>query len=460
MARWRYLAAVLALALVAAGCDGRGDQEGQENRITFWSAEDVADRIRATQAIIDRFERQTGIQVELVAVAEDQIATQVRNASAAGELPDVLGAMGLEFVHSFAIEDVSDPEAAAAVIDRLGRATFSERALRLVEVDGQPHAVPSDSWTQLIVYRKDLFDAAGLEPPTTFDRIQRAAAELNERGRAGIVMATRPGEVFTQQTFEYFALANGCQLTDGEGNVTLNSPACVNTFKFYTDLVRNSSVRGAQDVESTRAAYFAGRAAMVAWSPFILDEMAGLRDDALPTCPECRADPAFLAKNSGIVAAVQGPDGPAPAQYGQVTSFVITKDASQEPARRFVEFMMREGYLDWLALAPEGKFPVRRGTTEEPDRYVKGWGALKAGVDREAPLAELYSPEVIDTLHESVDSLSRWGFEQGQGELVGAMTAELPVTQALARSLGGSVTPEEAAQQAQADVEEIARSIG
>ena len=44
---------------------------------------------------------------------------------------------------------------------------------------------------------------------------------------------------------------------------------------------------------------------MIFWSPFLLDAMAGLRDDAIPTCPECRADPAFLARNSGLVGPLQ-----------------------------------------------------------------------------------------------------------------------------------------------------------
>ena len=82
---------------------------------------------------------------------------------------------------------------------------------------------------------------------------------------------------------------------------------------------------GAQDVDTTRATYFSGKAAMVVWSSFLLDEMAGLRNDALPTCPECKADPAYLAKNSGIVTAIAGPDGQ-PAQFGEITSWAITKD--------------------------------------------------------------------------------------------------------------------------------------
>ena len=37
---------------------------------------------------------------------------------------------------------------------------------------------------------------------------------------------------------------------------------------------------GNQDADTTRATYFAGDAAMVIWSSFLLDELAGLRNDA------------------------------------------------------------------------------------------------------------------------------------------------------------------------------------
>ena len=79
----------------------------------------------------------------------------------------------------------------------------------------------------MLVYRKDLFDKAGLAAPTTYDTILNAAKTLNKDGMAGIVAATGPADSFTQQTFEYFALANGCQLTDDAGNITLTSQQCV-----------------------------------------------------------------------------------------------------------------------------------------------------------------------------------------------------------------------------------------
>jgi multiple sugar transport system substrate-binding protein len=55
--------------------------------------------------------------------------------------------------------------------------------------------------------------------------------------------------------------------------------------------------------------------------------------------------------------------------------------------------------------------------------------------------------------------MNRWGFQQGQGALVGAQLAELPIPKAVAAELDGQLTPDAAAKQAQADVEEIAESI-
>jgi multiple sugar transport system substrate-binding protein len=134
--------------------------------------------------------------------------------------------------------------------------------------------------------------------------------------------------------------------TDGISDPDVASKPCVDTLRFYVDLIREASVRGDQDATSTRAAYLAGKAAMVIWSSFLLDELAGLSNDAHPTCPQCHNDPSFLADHSGIVTAITGPYGAQPSQFGELTSFVITKGANKDAAK-LVEFMMNDGYLDW-----------------------------------------------------------------------------------------------------------------
>jgi multiple sugar transport system substrate-binding protein len=285
-----------------------------------------------------------------------------------------------------------------------------------------------------------------------------AAQELDSGDVAGFVGANIPNDAFTQQTFEHLALGNGCQLVDDAGEVTLDSEACVGSFEFYDQLISDYSVSGAQDVDTTRAAYFAGQSAMVVWSSFILDEMAGLRADALPTCPECAADPAFLAKNSGVVTAISGPDGDEPAQFGEIVSWAVTADA-QTAAADFVTYMMEDGYEQWIGFSPEGKVPTRQGTAEEPTRFIDAWATLPAGVDTKAPLSDFYSTEVLDALRNAPDTISPWGIPQGQGALVGASLGELPVPQAIAAMTGGEVDPSGAAQQAAGALREIASSL-
>src|SRR5215207_10611670 len=313
---------ILCVLLAAAGCGGGGDEggDGGDQSITFWVAEDVAQRVAAIKTIVGRFTEQSGIQVNTVAIGEDQLASQIQSASAGGTLPDVMGPLSLGFVQNLATDDLADADAANEVVESLGRDTFSERALSLVESDGKPMGVPSDTWTQLLVYRKDLFEKAGLDTPDTLDKLLDAATKLKQGGQNGIVAATKSGDSFTEQTFEYFALANGCQLTDDSGAIQLTSPQCVGTFSFYNDLIKNGSAKGGQDVDTTRAAYLAGKAAMIVWSSFLLDELAGLRNDALPTCSQCRSDKRFLSKNSGVVTAIKGPNGSEPTQFGEISN--------------------------------------------------------------------------------------------------------------------------------------------
>ncbi|HWT23671.1 MAG TPA: extracellular solute-binding protein, partial [Solirubrobacteraceae bacterium] len=408
------IACVAALAAVAAGCGGGdGGDDPAGGAITVWTLETEPDRVAATRAIVAGFTRATDVRVTLVPVDENRLPTLVTSAAASGRLPDVMS-LPLGLAHAYASEDILDTAAAQAVVDELGADTFAEGALKLVNRDGVATAVPSDGWGQLLIYRKDLFDAAGLRTPDTLDAIRAAAQRLDRGGKAGIALATAPGDAFTEQSFEYFALANGCELVDAGGNPALRSPECIDTFRRYAELASKYSLAGPQDVDSTRATYFAGRAAMIVWSPFLLDAMAGLRDDVTPSCPECRADPAFLARHSGIVTALSGPGGER-AEYGEISTWGISADGNVAGAKAFAEYMLSDGYVRWLAISPQGKFPARTGDESDPRRFVEAWNGLESGVDRKAPLSRFYSAQAIAAIADGAESFERWGFEQGQG---------------------------------------------
>jgi multiple sugar transport system substrate-binding protein len=455
---------VVAAALVAAGCSGGEDGEGgggggDDRSIKVWTIEDVADRVTAQKRMAQEFSTKSGIQVEVIAVAEDQFDQLITSSAASDTLPDVIAALPLSQLRALGSNDLLSSDIAGSVVDELGRDTFAPRSLELTKNGDTQLAVPSDGWAQLLVYRKDLFDAAGLQPPTTYEAIETAARTLNRGGVAGITLATTPGDSFTQQSFEYLAQANGCELVGSDAKVTLDSPQCVRAFDLYGKLAREYSVRGNQDVDSTRATYFAGKAAMVIWSSFLLDELAGLRNDALPSCAQCRADKGWLAKNSGVVTGVKGPDGKEPVNYGEVVSFAATSSAPKDATSQFIKYMMSDAYQQWLAIAPEGKVPVRQGPKAGDTSYLKAWEGLKAGVDTKAPLSQYYSPDVLKAVQESPETFGRWGLTQGQGDLVGATLGPLPVPKALADLIAGKGDASGAAQNAQKAVEEIQKGI-
>ncbi|MCT7356192.1 extracellular solute-binding protein, partial [Streptomyces sp. 15-116A] len=460
--RSRTIAALLAASLaggVLAGCSSSSGPDKPDNKITVWSEENLTPRIAATEKVIDRFEKETGIEVDLVGVDENQLPQLIMSAAAAGDLPDVIGAVPLGQAWQMYSNGLLNTEIPEQVVGGLGENTFNANALKLTQDGGTRLGVPSDAWLQLLVYRKDLLDQAGLPTPDTYEKLQKAAATLDTKGRDGISAATDPGDVFTQQSFENLALANGCELVDGTGEPDLDSPACEKAFATYDELAREHGAPGTQTVDSTRATYFADRSSMIVWSSFLLDELAGLRKDALPSCEQCADDPEYLARNSGIVTSLKGPDGAEPAQFGEITSWLTTKTAETDASRKFIEYMMGAGYEDWVGMAPEGKIPVRAGTAQEPRRYLDAWRSSEMGVDTRKPMDEVFPPALLDQLADGVSHMKRWGITQGAGALVGATNGELPVAKSIGAMTSGQTGPDEAAREAQEEVEALRQSL-
>ena len=382
------------------------------DNLRFWTTEEQPERLALQEKMAADFSAASGHTVEVIPVTETDLGTRATAAFAAGDLPDVIY-HPLQYALPWAEDGILDIDAATDVIENLGAETFAPGALSMAATGDSYASVPVDGWTQMIVYRADKFKEMGLEPPTTYANVLAAIEKLhNPPEMYGFVAATKVDESFMSQVLEHVFLANGVSPVGPDGVQPLDEAKTIEVLDFYK-AIADASPPGDLFWDQARTLYFSGNAVMIIWSPFILDELAGLRDSAPPTIND---DPTSrdLAAATGIVTNFAGPSNPDGAAWGDMRYFGITSDAQTDAAMEFVEFSMNEGYGQTLAIAPEGKFPVRRGTADEPTKFEDLWATLDVGVDRKAPLGELYDQAMIDEIVAGLDVAQRWGVADGQ----------------------------------------------
>ncbi|PVB61777.1 extracellular solute-binding protein [Labrenzia sp. 011] len=407
------------LATTIAGALAFGLSVAHADTLRFWTTEEQPERLAKQEELAAAFKEKTGIEVSVIPVSESDLGTRATAAFAAGDLPDVVYHT-LQYALPWAEAGILDTEAATEVFENLGADTFASGAAAMAALDGGVASVPVDGWTQMVIYRKDLFEENGLAAPDSYENILAAVEKLhNPPEMFGFVAATKVDENFMSQVLEHVLLANGVSPVDENGFKPLDEKKTIEALEFYK-AIAEASPPGDLFWKQSRELYFAGKAAMIIWSPFILDELAGLRDSAPPTITD---DPtsAELASRTGVVTTLKGPSNPDGAAWADIRYFGITNDADTESAMQFVEFSMDEGYLSTLSIAPEGKFPVRRGNKDSATAFIDGWAELPVGVDRKASLTDLYDPDTIKTIVSGLDTASRWGVKEGQLSLASKM---------------------------------------
>ena len=380
--------------------------------IRFWTTEEQPARLAKQQAMAADFKKRTGHSVEVIPVSEKDLGKRATAAFAAGDLPDVIYHT-LQYVLPWSEAGILDVETNDDIVNSLQKSTFAPGAISMAQFNGKTAAVPVDGWTQMVVYRKDLFDKAGLAAPTSYANIEAAIEKLhNPPNMYGFVAATKVDENFMSQVLEHVFLANGVSPVNKNGFSKLDEKATSEVLNFYKKIAK-ASPAGELYWKQSRAIYFAGKAAMIIWSPFILDELAGLRNSAPPTIND---DPTSkeLAQKTGIVTTFGGPSNPSGAAWADIRYFGVTSDANTDVASEFVKYSMKDCYTATLSIAPECKFPVRRGEPLNTSKYVKAWSKLPVGVDRKAPLSELYSALTIDKIVAGLETADRWGVSEGQ----------------------------------------------
>src|SRR5699024_2614120 len=390
-----------------------------------WTVHNTPQRLAVQKRVAADFEEETGISVDIVGMSAEDMGTSIVAGAAAGDVPDV-ALVDPGAVAAWSSQGLVDTETVQNVVDSLDPSTFSQQALDLVTVDDALGAVPSDGWGELLYYRTDVFDQLGLDAPQSVQDVTEAAQAISESDAdiTPIVLGTTPGDSMARENLEHLSLANGCQMFD-DGQVAFESDACVQTLSNYQTLV-DLSVSGDQDVESTRAAYLAGDTAMAMWSPHLLDEIAGL-DSNFPVSAEgSQENPDFLAQNTSVVGALTGVANNEATGYGLTLNYAVLKGANTEAAEQYIEYVMSDGYIDTLAMTPEGRAPVRTGTPNNSQQYIEEWKQLPLGADpdNQRPFDDAYNDQVIQAVVTAANSFTRWGFSTEHWATAGAATTE------------------------------------
>ncbi|WP_337270938.1 ABC transporter substrate-binding protein [Oryzifoliimicrobium ureilyticus] len=115
---------------------------------------------------------------------------------------------------------------------------------------GQYHdryvAFPLAAYANVLAYRKDLLDAAGLKPPARMEELVADAKKLTDPSKKqyGFVANGQKGPAVAQDWMQYNNQLGG-SILDKDGNPALNSPANIKSLAVYKELFTEAAPPGA-----------------------------------------------------------------------------------------------------------------------------------------------------------------------------------------------------------------------
>jgi len=328
------------------------------------------------------FEAQTGIKVNFEAYGEDQLNQKLTTEFTAGSSDiDVFMQRPLQEARVMQMngwyEDlsncVSDPD--------FDFADFAEGAVGTTTVNGMLTGVPIVTEQEVLYYRKDLLEAAGLEVPQTLDELKAAAEALTDKDNEmyGFVARGQRSPLITQ--FSSFLYSYGGDWFDADRKATVNTPEALAAIDLYGTLLREYGPPGVLNMSWPQAvAIFAqGNAALYTDASSIY---ANMLDPELST----------VADKTGVALF---PEGPAGRTMYNVTSWglaMYSGSQNKEAACEFIKWATSKDTV--LKTQGEGKVPGARqsvwadpaGTASFPADWVAAVSASADGRGYDRPL--------------------------------------------------------------------------
>ena len=368
MKRWGKRGFVLALGLMLAstGCAGAGGGGGASDTnsisVLMVNNPQMEDLQKLTA---DNFTKQTGITVNYTVLPENDVRDKISQefSSQAGQY-DVASLSNFEipiYAKSQWIAPMDDFIAKDAAFDQSD--ILKPMAVSL-SADGKIYGQPFYGESSFLMYRKDVFEQAGLTMPEnpTWDQVAQLAAQVDGKqpGMKGICLRGQPGwgQVFAPLTTVVNTFGGTWFNIDWTPGV--NAPEFKQATQFYVDLVRAHGENGAPQAGFTECLNNMTQGSVAMWY------------DATSAAGSLEADDSPVKGKIGYVAA---PVVKTPASGWLYTWAWGIQAASkkQESAWKFVSWASGKDYenlvgqqLGWSRV-PAGK----RASTYEIPEYVQ-----------------------------------------------------------------------------------------
>lgn len=282
--------------------------------------------------LIPEFERETGIKVRLEVLPEDQNRQKLAVAFAAGRGDiDVFGSQRHQEGAKYHAAKWYEPlkpliDSRRITSPAFDFADFAPQAINDATVEGELIGMPLYSELQLLVYRKDLLQQAGIAVPQTLDELEAAAKRLTDRNANKYGICLRGKGAATTTIYSGILHSMGGNWVDAKGNPAFTTAEAIRAFEYYGRMAREYGPPGAANYHwlQCQGQVAAGNAAFWTDSNIFF---ATLLDPAKSP----------VADKFGFAMLPAGPGGRKPAGGGWFLS-IYSKSKSKEAAWQFIQW--------------------------------------------------------------------------------------------------------------------------
>lgn len=317
--------------------------------VRYWHTMDDAESAQLDKVIAAFEAANPGIKVEATRYAYGDFKTALTTAIAGGDVPDT-ARLDIVWVPQFASQGaLMQLDGVLADFDTIAADTFPG-PLSTNKWNGHYYGLPQDTNTQVLVYSKDAFAAAGIDAaPTTMDEFVTDACKLSNASTETYGYA-EGGTYFWAPAPVFYAM--GGKVTDDAITTAtgyINGPESVAVFtmlkKLYDDGCMSPNLLGGG--VATDAGTGTGKYAMIIDGPWMTDIYAS-------NYPDFKYDYALVpASDTGTSSVVGGED-----------VVVLDGTKNKEAALKWVDYLMSADAQKMMAEV--GVMPTLSSLTGDP----------------------------------------------------------------------------------------------